>query len=376
MHRTAWFARCLTRRVAIADRMREPRWLAALPRALSFGSALAISFGSCGTYDYHLGSSEASAGANAGGAAADGGANNSAGASGAGASGELQGWASIADCGATGTSGGALGPTLRPTTVEELDDAVRELQASTIELSGRYELGDIVLQITGNKTLVGVSGAEIVGGVRLRDADNVILRNIKFNGANATGMDALEVDNSTCVWIDHCEFFDGGDSNLDIVRGSDLVTVSWSKFYYVEKTDDHRLGSVCGNSDTDTPGRINVTFHHNHWGNGVLLNMPSVRHGKVHVFNSYFDAAGNEYGISAGYMARLLIENNVFDGVSQPIIFGSDDATAEVVERGNDYKATTGAPVSRGTSFEPPYDYVLDELTTVVQTVPSDAGVR
>jgi pectate lyase len=305
-----------------------------------------------------------------------GGANNSAGASGATSLGALQGWAATSDCGPDGTTGGALGPTVRPTTALELDDAVRAPQASTIELSGRFELGDIVLQITGDKTLIGVSGAEIVGSARLKDAANVILRNIKFNGANVDGLDALEVDGSTCVWIDHCEFFDGGDSNLDIVRGSDLVTVSWSKFYYVEKTDDHRLGSVCGNNDTDTPGRINVTFHHNYWGNGVLLNMPSVRHGKVHIFNSYFGAAGNDYGISAGYMARLLIENNVFDGVKDPIVFGTDQDTAEVVERGNDYSTATGAHVSRGTSFEPPYAYELDELATVVQSVPSDAGVR
>ncbi len=374
MRKSKWHTLFSTRRVEVADRTirgQASRSLRALSRALLFGSSLAVTFASCGVYDYDIGSSGAS-----GGATAQGGANNSAGASGASSLGDLQGWAATSDCGPNGTSGGALGPTLRPTTIEELDDAVRAPQASTIELSGRFELGDLVLQVASDKTLLGVSDAEIVGSVRLRDATNVIVRNIKFNGANVSGRDALEVDNSTCVWIDHCELFDGGDSNLDIVRGSDLVTVSWSKFYYVEKTDDHRLGSVCGNSDTDTPGRINVTFHHNYWGNGVLLNMPSVRHGKVHVFNSYFDTAGNEYGISAGYMARLVIENNVFDGTSEPIIFGTDQDTAEVVERGNDYSTATGAPVSRGASFEPPYEYALDELFTVSQTVPANAGVR
>ncbi len=75
-------------------------------------------------------------------------------------------------------------------------------------------------------------------------------------------------------------------------------------------------------------------------------------------------------------MARLLIENNVFDSVNQPIVFGTDQDTAEVVERGNDYSTATGAPVSRGTSFEPPYGYALDELATVVESVPAEAGVR
>ncbi|MGC4065082.1 MAG: hypothetical protein QM784_10645 [Polyangiaceae bacterium] len=124
-------------------------------------------------------------------------------------------------------------------------------------------------RFSGDKTLIGVGDAELVGSVRVINARNVILKNIRFNGVNASSdLDALEVDNSSCVWIDHCEFVDGGDDNLDIVRGSDLVTVSWSKFHYQVKTDSHRLGSVCGNSNTDWPGRINVTFHHNWWGGG------------------------------------------------------------------------------------------------------------
>jgi pectate lyase len=75
-------------------------------------------------------------------------------------------------------------------------------------------------------------------------------------------------------------------------------------------------------------------------------------------------------------MARLLIENNVFDGVSQPIIFGADQDTAEVVQRGNDFSTATGAPVSRGAAFDPPYDYALDELAAVSQAVPTGAGIR
>lgn len=349
------------------------------PRSFGFSAgwfllSTAAPWMGCGLYDYDLGStgtrSETDAPGGAAGSPATGGGGGTN-------REELVGWAATADCGERGTTGGALGPTVRPTTVEELDDAVRDPAAAVIEIAGRFELGDVLLQIAGNKTLVGVDGGTLVGSARVRDATNVILRNLRFDGSTSdASRDALELDNSRCVWIDHCEFVDGGDSNLDIVRGSDLVTVSWSKFLYATRTDEHRLGSVCGNSNTDTPGRLNVTFHHNLWGDGVLLNMPSVRHGKVHVFNSYFATPRNDYALSAGYLARLLVENNVFDGVNDPIVFGTDEGTAEVVERGNDFSTATGDAVSRGVAFEPPYPYSLDETDVVASLVRANAGVR
>lgn len=354
--------------------------------------ACAALLSGCGVFDYQLGKIPASGGTGSttsisGAAGTTGGsqAGGSAGASGitggaAGTTGTATGvigWASVSDCGPLGTIGGETGPTVRPQTAEDLDNAVRATGPSVVEISGSITLNDVIPQISSDKTLVGVNGAELVGSVRVRDARNVILRNIRFNGGGgSSSLDAVEVDNSTCVWIDHCEFVDGGDSNLDIVRGSDLVTVSWSKFYYVVKTDTHRLGSVCGNSNSDTPGKINITFHHDWWAPGVLLNMPSVRHGKVHIFNNYFSAASTNYCIGAGYMSKLLVQNNYFDGSTNPIIFNSDEDTAEVVETGNDYSTATGDHVTRGASFEPPYQYQnsLESAETAKASVASGAG--
>lgn len=298
----------------------------------------------------------------------------------------LVGWASVPECGPSGegTTGGLGGPTVFPRTASELNEAVRDAGPSVIQISGTIDLGDTTLQVSSDKTLIGVEGAELVGSVRVLDARNVILSNIRFNGGPVQlTSDAVELSGATCVWLDHCEFFDGGDGNLDIVRGSDLITVSWSKFYYESKTDPHRLSNLCGNTDSDTPGKIRVTFHHNWWGAGVLQQMPRVRHGQVHVFNNYFNSAGNNYCIGAGYMARLLVQNNLFDGVANPIVFQLDEVpadsglhTAEVLEVGNDYSNATGEHVSRGSAFVPPYTYTLEPAADTGTAVVAGSGVQ
>ncbi len=338
----------------------------------------------CRAYDYDLGANQDvvsfAGGSRSGGDSSSGGETSQSGSSGSAGVDtpdptELIGWASITECGPRGTTGGEGGPVVRPTTPEELDAATRADGPSIIEISGRMELGDLVPILSGDKTLLGRDDAEFLGAVRVRDARNVVLKNIRFNGGGVpSSMDALEIDNSSCVWIHHCEFVDGGDDNLDIVRGSDLITVSWSKFSFQAKTDSHRLASVCGNSNDDWPGRINITFHHNWWGEGLLSHMPSVRHGMVHVFNSYFDAAGNDFCIGAHHMSKLLVQNNVFESVNDPIVFQLDDGTAEVVESGNDFSQATGEHVSRGTSFEPPYPFTLEDTATAKTRVLAESG--
>jgi alpha-tubulin suppressor-like RCC1 family protein len=61
-----------------------------------------------------------------------------------------------------------------------------------------------------------------------------------------------------------------------------------------------------------------LTFHHNWWGDNILEEMPRVRHGQVHIFNNYYSPSGNNYRIGAGWMSKLVVENNVFDGANEP----------------------------------------------------------
>jgi pectate lyase len=360
----------------VRSRLALPRLGGGLARRAFAGGAVAVGLSvvlGCSSYDYYLGG-----GAGAGGATAAGGSAGSV-----AAPTGLVGWAAVADCGPSGTVGGREGPTVTPTTVDELRAAAAADGASVIELMGSFQVGDEVLDVTANKTLVGLDGAMLIGALRVTNATNVVIRNLRIDGGPTTeNRDAVEVTESSCVWIDHCEIFDGADGNLDIVRGSDFITVSWSRFYYAAKTDNHRFSNLGGNEDWERTDKHNVTFHHNWWGDGVLAQMPRVRYGMVHVFNNYYSSAGNEYCIGAGYMARLLVQNNVFDGVTDPIRFQVDEDpetgnhTAEVLASGNDTTTATGAQVSTGVAFEPPYPFSLQSAADAQASVVAAAGVE
>lgn len=318
-----------------------------------------------------------------GGAQGSGGVQGSGGAQGSGgvqATGDLVGWASVSQCGSNGTTGGGSGnPTVTVTTTSALADALTASGAKVIAVSGRITAPDQLSSVR-DKTLIGINNAEITGGFRLSGARNVIIKNIKFTHGNG---DTVEVSGCQCMWLDHCDFADGTDGNLDIVRASDFVTVSWSKFYYTSG-HNHMLSNLCGNAqprDEDI-GKLNITFHHNWWGAGVKERMPRVRYGKVHVFNNYYhyetvaNDAGQSYCIAAGYRSKLLVENNYFDGSRDPIIWQVDEGTAEVVERGNELVGASGDRVSRGSSFQPPYSYKMDTGAQVKNVVRSGAGAR
>jgi pectate lyase len=46
--------------------------------------------------------------------------------------------------------------------------------------------------------------------------------------------------------------------------------------------------------------------------------MPSVRFGRVHVYNNYFNSSGNHYCTRTRLYAEVLVENNYYDNVFNP----------------------------------------------------------
>nr|BFE71150.1 hypothetical protein GCM10020092_044510 [Actinoplanes digitatis] len=99
------------------------------------------------------------------------------------------------------------------------------------------------------------------------------------------------------------------DGASDIIRGSDLVTVSYNDYY------DHDKTMLIGS--TDTPGvdvgKLRVTVHHNRFGN-VIQRAPRVRFGQVDVYNNAYRATDEEYGYSlgVGVESSIYAENNHF----------------------------------------------------------------
>jgi len=304
---------------------------------------------------------------------------------------DLVGWAAVEGDGVSTTTGGGDATPVRPTTADELAAYASDSQPRVIEISGTFDIPK--LDVKSNKTLIGIGAdATINGGVRIHGksdsfVNNVIIRNLHVNGVTSTADgDSMQVHYAHHVWIDHCDIFDAADGNLDVVHGSNWVTISWTKFHYTSAAPEqgHRFSNLIGHSDSnegEDTGRLNVTLHHNWWADGVMERMPRVRFGKVHSFNNYFSATGNNYCIRAGKGAQLLVEKNYFEGVSDPHEFNnsSDKKTANITARDNAYVSTTGKQVDGGggTAFtDPPYAASMDTANDVPGIVQSCAGPR
>ncbi|GIG86318.1 pectate lyase family protein [Plantactinospora endophytica] len=285
------------------------------------------------------------------------------------------GFASVNALGFNGTTGGAGGPTVTVTTGAALADYAGRAGPYVIRISGRIQVDDMVT-VVANKSILGVgSTAEITGGglqmgSTTRPGNNVIIRNIRFTGAED---DSISVTNKAHhVWIDHNDLSDGYDGLLDIKRESDYVTVSWNRFHH------HSKSSLVGHSDTYTAdvGKLRVTYHHNFF-DGTDQRHPRVRFADpVHVFNNYY-RNNALYGIASTENAGLLVEGNYFENVAHPIYVGYDKSgPGRVVERNNVY-VNSGAPQTAGTVVEPRgfYPYTVDPPASVPSTVPGGVGV-
>lgn len=228
-----------------------------------------------------------------------------------------------------------------------LRNAVNSNERRIVYVRGRIDLAPLFTASPGVRLHVGsftsiIGGdntAEITGGgLRVNGVQQVIIQNIKFNNAlsyapgeqpNGNGgiinlgqsdfseIDAIEISRGTNVWVDHCEFSDDPwnanarprrhDGLIDIVRGSDFITISNSLFRNHDPVT--LVGNGDNNGDADR-GRLRVTFFAN-WYRGVTQRNPRVRFGRVHVLNNLYTDIGN-YGIGVGVEASIVAERNVF----------------------------------------------------------------
>ncbi|AEG43301.1 polysaccharide lyase family 1 protein [Isoptericola variabilis] len=276
------------------------------------------------------------------------------------------------------------------------------------------------VHVGSNVTIVGVGDdAQISGAnVRIRDAHNVILRNLTISdgrdcfpewdpGDGATGnwnsaYDNVSVWTSTSVWIDHNTFDDGEhpaeslptvygrpfeihDGLLDITHGSDLVTVSYNRFEAHDKT------MLVGSSDgrLQDRGQHRVTLHHNHWQD-IGQRAPRVRFGDVHVYNNHYEqseAGLFQYYWGAGRESSIVAENNAIDlapGVDPGRVVGRyggemlSETGTFVDGRPTDvlaaFNASASTPLADAARWTPSDHYSYRLLPT--QAVPGVVGAR
>jgi pectate lyase len=286
--------------------------------------------------------------------------------------------------------------------------------------SAARQAAAVAVRIPARTEIVGVTpDAGFGGGMLLVErAEGVVLRNLRFHGVRDhfpawdpldgpqgewnSSYDALSLVGARRVWVDHCDFesahpprdrifgrtFETNDGLLDIVRASDLVTVSWCRFARHDKT------MLVGGSDRheDDEGFLRVTLHHNLW-EGCAERTPRVRFGRVHVVNNLFvaaDAARFGYSIGLGKRCRVVSEDNAWElapGIDDSRLLRAFGGT-QVSDRGS---IRNGRPVALvealrraqpalvlddRPAFDPP---PVDDRVTAAQvaaSVRAGAGVR
>ncbi|GAB3169332.1 hypothetical protein GCM10027059_34000 [Myceligenerans halotolerans] len=266
-----------------------------------------------------------------------------------------------------GVTGGGDAAAIGVGSADELAGAVSGGSAKVVRLSGDVSCSGMI-RVGSNTTVEGVSGARLTGcGLDVADAENVIIRNLSFDGWDD---DAINIQMSRNVWVDHNTFGVGYDGSLDIKRGSDYVTVSWNHFQGHDK--NALLGHSDDNGDQDT-GALRVTYHHN-WFDGTVQRNPRVRFANpVHVFNNLYTGVSS-YGVASTMGAGVLVEGNYFENVDDPFHLGeADSGPGSIVARDNHF--VNSGEGQQGGSVEPiPYSYTPEDAAGVKETVMAGAG--
>ncbi|WP_277209410.1 pectinesterase family protein [Isoptericola croceus] len=198
----------------------------------------------------------------------------------------------------------------------------------------------IRVRLGSNTTLIGAGDVTLSGFVvEVGDVDNVIVRNLRISdaydcfpvwdgGTWKTEWDNLVVSGGTHVWLDHLTLDDGEtvdteqpeyfgerflrhDGLLDVVRGADLVTISWSRLV------GHDKSMLFGNGDdrTSDRGKLRVTMHHNELVD-LVQRAPRVRFGQVHVYDNVYrvtDPARYGYSWGVGVESSITARENTFE---------------------------------------------------------------
>jgi pectate lyase len=225
--------------------------------------------------------------------------------------------------------------------------------------------------VNSNKTVRGAGSGAILKGVSFNIANksNIIVQNLTISEINPSLIeagDALTINTSHHVWVDHCKFSMISDGYLDIRYGSSAVTVSnnvidGANAYVCD--GQHNFVSLVSDSQ--------VSYHHNYFDHVGGRNPKATDSATVHLYNNYYNSV-SYFCTAANSSAQVLVENNYYYNSNYP--HWVDGGTIEA--SGNVYAGTTSATHrdSNGTVFNPPYAYTLESASSLNTTVPAKAG--
>jgi pectate lyase len=316
------------------------------------------------------------------------------------------GFAALANV--TGGSFGGNTTSIYATNYLQFSNLVRHTEALIIRITNHItgpgpSVDEFCYVYGPNKTIIGEGTNAGIDGVDLRvNATNVIIANLTFQVTPIGTNDAITLDGGSKgtakgVWVDHCTISNAQDGSIDCTKGADNVTISWCKFVYGPKIQGnvHEFVHLIGSSDSDGSASqlFHVTLHHNWYGTNAMERMPSVRWGRVHVFNSFYTASGNNYCARTRIGSQVLIENNFYQGVQNPwelyttsgptglLLAVSNNIPYLSTAYGNTWVNawTSGASLIPGTDslsyFSPvPYSYTPDDASVVPYYVQTYSG--
>ncbi|KZL78416.1 pectate lyase [Colletotrichum tofieldiae] len=277
-----------------------------------------------------------------------------------------------------GTKGGAGGTTTTVTNLTQLSAAANASGPGIVVIQGNI-VGKAKVQVGSDKTIVGKTGSSLEGiGLTILGQKNVIVRNVKISKVEADYGDAITIQLSKNVWVDHCDLSATRDGDKDFYDGltdlshaADWVTISHTYFH------DHSKGSLVGHSDNnpaEDTGTLRVTYANNHFYN-VRSRGPLLRFGTAHIYNQYYNTM--DTGLNTRMGAQALIQSSVFENVGKKAIFSESSketgyAVAIDVVLGG--QSANTAPVGKLTASSPPYAYSLLGSANVKAAVTKEAG--
>lgn len=280
------------------------------------------------------------------------------------------------------TTGGQGGRTLIVTTLADFKNAIQSSEALNVQVSGNIKSsGATLLYVQSNKSIIGLKGATLEGiSLSIYGQHNIIIRNI-ISKNSLTYSNIIIKEGSHHVWVDHCELsstllandWTTYDGLLDVGDGSDFVTISWNKIH------DSHIPVLIGFADTDNgdAGKLNVTMYNNYFYN-TNERQPSVRFGKVHVFNNYINNNQGGYAMGSRCGAVIRTDNNVIENSNAPLRTEISPSAGYFSGIGtNLYKNCGSNKITTAEStWTPSYEYksVLIPVANVQSTVTASSG--
>ncbi|MEZ4883978.1 MAG: T9SS type A sorting domain-containing protein [Chitinophagales bacterium] len=300
---------------------------------------------------------------------------------------ESIGWANYDGTTFVGTpTGGGTTTPIEVTTFAAFKAAAESTGPKVIYIKNSMGAGYInttgdVVKVKSDKTIIGYPGVVVRASFQIGSGvSNVIIRNIKVEGPPATnasqGWDNCNIDGASRIWIDHCEFENGGDGNFDVVKGADNVSVTWCVFTYKED-GVHNYSNLIGSSDNEpiSHGKLNITYL-NCWWKDCNDRLPRSRYGKIHVANCYFSMRSgmtSSNGTGAGFMANCRVENCEYENIKNPckMLSGTSEGICKPLNCSfvNCSGNTSGGVAGGYTVFVPPYSTALVAATEVKSIV-------